>query len=107
MATIVLGVQWGDEGKGKLIDGLLSNNSQFRLCARAAGGDNAGHTVVVDGKVYDFHIIPSGLLSPSCVNLIGSGTVVHIPSVFRELKKLQDNGLNTDGRLLISDRAHV
>ncbi|KAF2092788.1 adenylosuccinate synthetase-like protein [Rhizodiscina lignyota] len=107
MATIVLGVQWGDEGKGKLIDALLAGDSNFRLCCRAAGGDNAGHTVVVKGTTYDFHIIPSGLLSPNCINLIGSGTVVNIPSFFRELKKLQDGGLDTDGRLFISDRAHV
>ncbi|KAF2456871.1 Adenylosuccinate synthetase [Lineolata rhizophorae] len=107
MATIVLGVQFGDEGKGKLIDALLSNGSKFKFCARAAGGDNAGHTVVVEGRKYDFHIIPSGLLSPECLNLIGSGCVVNIPSFFKELSKLQQGGLDATDRIFISDRAHI
>ena len=103
-ATIVLGAQWGDEGKGKLVD-ILSRSSS--LCCRAQGGNNAGHTIVADGITYDFHILPSGLLNPSCINLIGAGCVVHVPSLFAELKSLQDKGLDTTGRIFVADRAHV
>jgi adenylosuccinate synthase len=72
--TLVLGSQWGDEGKGKLVDILAQHAS---LCCRAAGGNNAGHTIVANGITYDFHILPSGLINPSCqVNLIGTGVVV-------------------------------
>jgi len=102
--TVVLGAQWGDEGKGKLAD-ILAHESQ--LCCRAQGGNNAGHTIVANGVTYDFHILPSGLVNPGCVNVIGSGCVVHIPSFFRELEALQQHGLATDGRIFISDRAHV
>ncbi|KAI4136617.1 MAG: hypothetical protein L6R39_007703, partial [Caloplaca ligustica] len=86
MATVVLGAQWGDEGKG---------------------GNNAGHTIVADGQTYDFHILPSGLVNPRCLNLVGSGCVVHIPSFFKELEDMQQKGLNTDNRIFLSDRAHV
>ncbi|KAL9019323.1 MAG: hypothetical protein Q9185_003401 [Variospora sp. 1 TL-2023] len=104
MATVVLGAQWGDEGKGKLTDILCANAS---LCARAQGGNNAGHTIVANGQTYDFHILPSGLVNPSCLNLIGSGCVVHIPSFFKELEDLQRKGLDTKERIFLSDRAHV
>ena len=78
------------------------------MVCRAAGGNNAGHTIVADGIVYDFHILPSGLISPNALNLIGSGCVIHIPSLFAEMKALEDKGLqNVDGRILISDRAQV
>lgn len=104
--TLVLGAQWGDEGKGKLVD-ILASSAQ--LVARAAGGNNAGHTIVVNGITYDFHILPSGLINPSCkVNLIGTGCVVHIPSFFSELSALEKKGLQgVRERILISDRAHV
>ncbi|GIK04823.1 hypothetical protein Aspvir_008920 [Aspergillus viridinutans] len=103
--TIVLGSQWGDEGKGKITDML---SQQATLCCRAAGGHNAGHTIVHDNITYDFHILPSGLVSPSCVNLIGAGTVVHVPSFFKELASLEEKGLKDAGkRIFISDRAHV
>ncbi|ORY12031.1 adenylosuccinate synthetase-like protein [Clohesyomyces aquaticus] len=102
--TVVLGAQWGDEGKGKLVD-ILAHESQ--LCCRAQGGNNAGHTIVANGITYDFHILPSGLVNPTCFNLIGSGCVVHVPSFFRELEALEKHGLNTQGRIFISDRAHV
>merc|ERR1712225_223194 len=69
--TLVLGSQWGDEGKGKLVDILASSAS---MVCRAAGGNNAGHTIVVNDVTYDFHILPSGLIIPSCnINLIGTG----------------------------------
>ncbi|CAG8803575.1 19750_t:CDS:10 [Cetraspora pellucida] len=102
--TVVLGSQWGDEGKGKLVD-LLAQEAD--ICARCAGGNNAGHTIVVNGTKYDFHMLPSGLINPNCVSIIGSGVVVHIPSFFEELKTLEEKGLNASGRLLISDRAHL
>ncbi|KAH8724568.1 Adenylosuccinate synthetase [Phaeosphaeriaceae sp. PMI808] len=102
--TVVLGAQWGDEGKGKLAD-ILAHESQ--LCCRAQGGNNAGHTIVANGVTYDFHILPSGLVNPNCVNVIGSGCVVHVPSFFKELEALDKHGLNTEGRIFISDRAHV
>ena len=93
---------------GKLIDVLLDTTSPpFRLCARVAGGDNAGHTIEHGGIKYDFHILPSGLLSPGTKNLIGTGCVVHIPGFFKELDQLKVKGLNTDGRISISSRAHV
>ncbi|KAF1843819.1 uncharacterized protein K460DRAFT_378875 [Cucurbitaria berberidis CBS 394.84] len=96
--------QWGDEGKGKLAD-ILAHESQ--ICCRAQGGNNAGHTIVANGVTYDFHILPSGLVNPNCVNLIGSGCVVHVPSFFKELEALEKHGLKTEGRIFISDRAHV
>ncbi|KAG5208068.1 Adenylosuccinate synthetase [Trichophyton interdigitale] len=105
MVTIVLGSQWGDEGKGKITD-LLSQTAE--LCCRSAGGHNAGHTIVHDDITYDFHILPSGLISPTCVNLIGAGTVVHLPSFFKELASLDGKGLkNVRERVFISDRAQV
>ena len=104
--TLVLGAQWGDEGKGKLVDILAQSAT---ICCRAAGGNNAGHTIVVDGVTYDFHVLPSGLINPACsVNLIGAGCVVHIPSFFKELDDLEKKGLRgVRDRILISDRAHV
>jgi len=85
---------------------------QSRLCARAQGGNNAGHTIVheVDGKkiTYDFHLLPSGLTNPDCMNVIGSGVVVHVPAFFAELEALEAKGLsNTRDRIVISDRCHV
>lgn len=103
---IVLGSQWGDEGKGKLVDILCASAS---MCCRAAGGHNAGHTIVANGVTYDFHILPSGLINPSCtLNLIGGGCVVHLPSFFKELGALEEKGLqNVRQRVKISDRAQV
>ncbi|PHH86584.1 hypothetical protein CDD83_10016 [Cordyceps sp. RAO-2017] len=94
----------GDEGKGKLTDILCP---EFRLCARAAGGHNAGHSIVANGISYSFHLLPSGLVNPQCVNLIGSGVVFHVPSFFKELAELQEKGLDTTDRILVSDRCNV
>ena len=104
--TLVLGAQWGDEGKGKLVDILAQ---EATLCCRAAGGNNAGHTIVVNEITYDFHILPSGLINPNCqVNLIGAGCVVHVPSFFKEIDDLATKGLRgVKDRVLISDRAHI
>ncbi|KAG2337963.1 Adenylosuccinate synthetase, partial [Suillus weaverae] len=108
--TVVLGSQWGDEGKGKLVD-ILS--ADFDVCARCAGGNNAGHTIVVPvgpekvKTTFAFHLLPSGLVNPTCVGLIGSGVVVHVPSFFNELDALEQQGLNCSDRIFLSDRAHL
>ena len=101
---VVLGTQWGDEGKGKLVDILAKN---YDVCARFNGGSNAGHSVHADGVKYAFHLLPCGLLYDTCMNVIGNGVVVHLQSLFNELKQLDDNGKEWSGRLLVSDRAHV
>ena len=90
--------------EGKLSD-ILCADAQF--CCRAQGGNNAGHTIHANGLTYNVHILPSGLINPTCINLIGSGCVVHIPSFFEELETLEKQGLDTKGRIFISDRAHV
>jgi adenylosuccinate synthase len=100
----VLGAQWGDEGKGKLVDVLAAD---FDIVARFNGGNNAGHTIVVDKVKYAFHLLPCGLLYPKALNVIGNGVVVHIPSLFKELEPLEKNGIDWKGRLFISDRAHL
>ncbi|EGV64505.1 Adenylosuccinate synthase [Yamadazyma tenuis] len=104
MLDVVLGSQWGDEGKGKLVDILCDD---IDVCARCQGGNNAGHTIVVDGVKYDFHLLPSGLVNPKCLNLIGSGVVVHVPSLFEELENLEKKGLFCRDRLFISSRCHL
>lgn len=100
----VIGTQWGDEGKGKIID-ILSEKAD--LIARYQGGGNAGHTVVVDGVEYKFHIIPSGILRPGKVCVIGNGVVIDIPLLLQEIDMLKERGVDVEGRLFISDRAHI
>ncbi|KAJ7054297.1 adenylosuccinate synthase [Mycena amicta] len=106
--TVVLGSQWGDEGKGKLVDILAADAD---ICARCAGGNNAGHTIVVPingvKTTFAFHLLPSGLVNPTCIGLIGNGVVIHVPSFFAELDALQAQGLDCTGRLFVSDRAHL
>ncbi|KRZ12801.1 Adenylosuccinate synthetase, partial [Trichinella zimbabwensis] len=105
LVSVILGAQWGDEGKGKIVDLLAP---KVDIVARCQGGHNAGHTVAVDDKVYDFHIIPSGIVHPRCIALIGSGTVVHLPSFFNELEKNEITKLpDWSKRIVISDRAHL
>ncbi|KAJ3077158.1 phosphoribosylaminoimidazole carboxylase ade2 [Podochytrium sp. JEL0797] len=105
MASVVLGAQWGDEGKGKLVDVLAQTAD---LCCRAAGGNNAGHTIVANGVPYDFHILPSGLVNDTCISVIGNGVVVHLPSFFEEMDTNIKKGLKVDHtRLKLSDRAHL
>ena len=101
---VILGSQWGDEGKGKLVD-LLAKD--YDVCARFNGGANAGHTVVADGHKYAFHLLPCGILYPRCTNVLGNGVVLHVPTLFEELAQLDRNGVDYRGRLLISDRAHL
>jgi len=108
--TAVLGAQWGDEGKGKLVD-ILSADAD--ICARFAGGNNAGHTIIVPigpnrvPTTFAFHLLPSGLINPKVTGIIGPGVVVHLPSFFEEFDILQAHGLDCAGRLFISDRAHL
>ncbi|KAG0379101.1 hypothetical protein BGX24_001771 [Mortierella sp. AD032] len=102
--TVVLGAQWGDEGKGKLSD-ILSQEAD--VCARCQGGNNAGHTIVVGKTKYDFHMLPSGLVNENCTSVVGAGVVVHVPSFFEELTNLEKKGLDCTGRLFVSDRAHL
>ncbi|MEQ9207347.1 MAG: adenylosuccinate synthase [Phycisphaerales bacterium] len=102
-AAAVVGLQWGDEGKGKLVD-LLAG--KYRAVVRYNGGANAGHSVVVGGERYSLHLVPSGILSPNCEAVIGNGVVVDPHRLLEEIKTLNDRGVDTS-RLVISDRAHV
>ncbi|XP_061699039.1 adenylosuccinate synthetase isozyme 1 isoform X2 [Syngnathoides biaculeatus] len=103
--TVVLGAQWGDEGKGKVVD-LLATEAD--VVCRCQGGNNAGHTVVVDGKEYDFHLLPSGIINPKSISLIGNGVVIHLPGLFEEGDKNEKKGLKGwEKRLIVSDRAHL
>lgn len=102
-SVVVVGTQWGDEGKGKITD-FLSENAE--VIARYQGGDNAGHTIVIEGTKYKLHLIPSGIFYPEKVSVIGNGVVVNPKSLVKELAYLHDAGITTDN-LRISDRAHV
>ncbi len=104
-ASIVLGSQFGDEGKGKLVDYLMQRNVQ--VCARFNGGNNAGHSIQIGARMYHVHLLPSGILTPSCVSVIGNGVVVHLPALVAELTSVDLSPALAVGRLLISDRAHV
>lgn len=104
MSTIaVVGTQWGDEGKGKAIDYLATRAD---CVVRAQGGSNAGHSVVIDGKKYALHLIPSGILNPDAKNIIGNGVVFDPEIFFEEIAGLQKDGINTDN-IFISDRVHL
>ncbi len=105
LATVILGSQWGDEGKGKIVD-LLATKADA-VC-RFNGGNNAGHTVIANGVEYDFHLLPSGIINEDCVSVIGNGCVVHLPDLLKEIAKNEAKGLkNWQNRLKISDRAHL
>lgn len=105
MNTLVIGSQWGDEGKGKVID-FLTETADYVV--RSQGGSNAGHTVIAHGKKYVLHLVPSGILWPGKVNVIGNGVVINPTSLVEEMRGLQQQGVSiTPANLLISDRAHV
>jgi len=99
-ADVIVGVQWGDEGKGKIVDKLAF---EYDVVCRSAGGHNAGHTIVVDGKKYALHLVPSGILNKKAINIIGNGVVLNPPSIIKELEQFK----NLDGRLFISNKAHL
>ena len=99
---VILGAQWGDEGKGKFIDIFAAKAD---LVVRSQGGNNAGHTVVVDGAKYKLQLIPSGILYPNCVNIIGPGVVVDPRNVLKEIDGLAAQGISTD-KLFIDARCH-
>ncbi|WP_286338018.1 adenylosuccinate synthase [Hydrogenimonas cancrithermarum] len=99
-ADLIVGLQWGDEGKGKIVDMLAQ---KYEVVARFAGGHNAGHTIVTDGKKYALHLIPSGILNPEAVNIIGNGVVVCPTNLMKEMSQFD----NLEGRLWLSDKAHL
>ena len=105
MNTLVIGSQWGDEGKGKVIDFLTETAD---IVVRSQGGSNAGHTVIANGKKYVLHLVPSGILWDNKVNIIGNGVVINPTSLVEEMNYLLEKGVTiTPEKLLISDRAHV
>jgi adenylosuccinate synthase len=101
---IVVGMQWGDEGKGKIVD-LLSEKAD--IIARYAGGANAGHTVVIDSKKFILHLIPTGILHKNKICIIGNGVVLDLQLFFLELEELQNKGIKIDQRIFISKNAHL
>ena len=102
--TVILGVQWGDEGKGKIVD-LLSDEAEYVV--RFQGGPNAGHTIVVDGEQTVLHLVPSGVLHPDRVCVVGNGVVINLEGFFAELDGLSARGVSWEGRLRVSERAHL
>lgn len=101
--TVVIGAQWGDEGKGKITDYLAENAD---VVVRYQGGNNAGHTVEYAGQQYKLHLVPSGILYNNTLNIIGDGVVIDPEALFEEIDGLQKRGISTD-KLVISNRAHV
>ncbi len=97
---VIVGIQWGDEGKGKIVDNLAQ---KYDFVCRAAGGHNAGHTIWVDGVKYALHLIPSGVLNKNAINIIGNGVVVSPKAIIEEMRQFKD----LKGRLFISDKAHL
>jgi len=102
--TCVIGLQWGDEAKGKLVDLLTAEHD---IVVRYLGGANAGHTVVVGGETYKLHLIPSGILNPNVRNVITAGVVLNPPTILQEIDALSARGIAVGKNLMISDRAHV
>ncbi|MHC1739112.1 MAG: adenylosuccinate synthase [Ignavibacteriaceae bacterium] len=102
--TILVGSQWGDEGKGKIVD-LLSEN--YHIVARYQGGANAGHTVEFDDKKYILHLIPSGILRDNVLCAIGNGVVIDPVAFMSEIELLKNSNINVDGRLFVSQNAHL
>jgi len=103
-AAVIVGAQWGDEGKGKIVD-VLSEN--FPVVARYAGGHNAGHTVIIEGKKFILQLVPSGVLRPGCRGVIGNGVVLDPVAFLKEVGNLRQMGVKVDGNLFISNRAQV
>src|SRR5580658_593547 len=102
--AVVLGAQWGDEGKGKIVDVL---SDRFAVVARYAGGHNAGHTVIIRGQKFVLQLVPCGVLRPDCRAVIGNGVVLDPLAFLKEVGKLRDLGVNVDEQLFVSNRAQV
>jgi adenylosuccinate synthase len=102
--TAVIGAQWGDEGKGKLIDILAE---RFDVIARACGGANAGHTIVVKGKRHVFRLLPSGSLHEGKPVILGGGMVIHLPTLLEEIQLLEDAGIEIRSRIKLASNAHI
>jgi adenylosuccinate synthase len=102
--AVVVGAQWGDEGKGKIVDVL---SERFTVVARYAGGHNAGHTVIIGGQKFILQLVPCGVLRPNCRGVIGNGVVLDPMAFLKEIGKLRDLGIDVDRQLFISNRAHV
>ncbi len=102
--AVIIGAQWGDEGKGKIVDVL---SEKFSVVARYAGGHNAGHTVIINGKKFILQLVPCGVLRAGCRSVIGNGVVLDPLALLKETSALRENGVNVDGSLFISNRAHV
>ena len=101
---VIAGAQWGDEGKGKIVDLLTA---RVQVVARYNGGHNAGHTVIVAGRKFVLHLIPSGILHPGILCVIGNGVVIDPVAMERELAELVAAGIEVGENLLVSDRAHL
>ncbi len=99
-ADLIVGIQWGDEGKGKIVDMLAQ---KYDMVCRSQGGHNAGHTIWVDGVRYALHLIPSGVLNKDAINIVGNGVVLSPSSIIEEMEQFD----NLEGRLFISDKAHL
>jgi adenylosuccinate synthase len=104
MNVVVIGAQWGDEGQGKIVDYLASDAG---IIVRFSGGANAGHTIVSGGERYALHLVPSGILYPDKIVVLGSGMVIDPEALFAELAALNERKMDWQGRVLISDRAHL
>lgn len=102
--TIILGAQWGDEGKGKIVDLLCKD---YNIVARCQGGANAGHTIMYNGKKTVLHLIPSGILQDNTICVIGNGVVIDPIALLDEIKMLNDNNISVANRLIISQNAHL
>ncbi len=102
--SVIVGTQWGDEGKGKIVD-LLAEEKDYVV--RFQGGNNAGHTIVVNNKKYPLHLIPSGVLHPKTNCVIANGVVVDLEVLISEIEMFTGDGIKLDGRLFISDRCHL
>ena len=106
-AIVLVGAQWGDEGKGKATDLLGSKiDRKIDYVVKFNGGNNAGHTIVIDGEKYALHLLPSGILTPGCVPVIGNGVVIDLSVLFQEIDALNARGIDTS-RLVISANAHL
>ena len=105
-AIVILGAQWGDEGKGKATD-LLATTETIDYVVRTSGGHNAGHTIVIDGEKFATHLLPSGILTKGCTSVIGNGVVVSPEALFREVDALTARGVEVEERLVVSANAHV